>query len=116
MLHIAQKQFNYKSRAASDTARYMAALVKVDEQILAIAGRNLRSVSSHNLSSNTWGVNLPPVNKARSAAAACFLSGQVYVFAGRNDEGKTFLNSIEKITATSLVSNGTGIWQFIQVL
>ena len=52
------------------------------------------------------------MNQARYAAAACCLADQVYIFAGY--DGDDCLNSIEKIGAGSLISNGVDRWELIQ--
>jgi N-acetylneuraminic acid mutarotase len=52
------------------------------------------------------------LNQARSHAAACCLKDQVYIFAGY--DGINWLNSIEKIGAGSLISNGRDRWELIQ--
>jgi len=52
------------------------------------------------------------LNHARSGAAACCLADQVYIFAGYGEDD--WLNSIEKIGAGSLISNGRDRWELIQ--
>ena len=76
----------------------------------------LSSVSYYNIAEDKWSdsqsIDLPPLNQAREAAAACCLADQVYIFAGGN--GQSHLNSIEKIGAGSLISNGRDRWELIQ--
>ena len=58
-------------------------------------------------------VNFSQLNEARYATSACLLAGYAYVFAGRNSD--TYMNSIEKIAADSLFSNGPDFWTLIYV-
>ena len=84
--------------------------------MLVIGGKDLKTVSSHNLKTNTWSVNLSQLNEARFASSACLLAGNAYVFAGANsDGGQTYVNSIEKIATDSLFSNGPDCWTLIKV-
>ena len=53
------------------------------------------------------------MNQARLGASACCLADQVYIFAGRAGF-MSFLNSIEKIGAGSLISNGRDRWELFQ--
>ena len=54
------------------------------------------------------------MNQARHRASACCLADQVYIFAGY-DSNEGYLNSIEKIGAGSLISNGRDRWELIQI-
>ena len=74
-----------------------------------MGGFELKTVSSHDLKTNTWLVNPPPMREARDSAGACLLQGIVYVFAGRVSnydttgvQSSVFLNFIEKIATESL--------------
>ena len=88
-------------------------MLNFENIVLVIGGNNLKTVASHNLKTNTWSVNLSQLNEARFAASACLLAGNAYVFAGKNSD--THLNSIEKIAADSLFSNGPDCWTLIKV-
>ena len=72
------------------------------------------TVSSHNLNTNTWSVNLSQLNIVRYRASACILAGNAYVFAGKY-RGDWYLNSIEKIAVDSLFSNGPDPWTLIDI-
>ena len=77
-------------------------------------GRFLSTVSSHDLPTNTWLVNLPQLNYSRAYAASCLITGYVYVFAGTG-YNRLELDSIEKICSSSLASNAPASWALIVV-
>ena len=90
-------------------------MLNFEDIVLVIGGENLKTVSSHNLKTNTWSVNLCTLNEDRQSPSACILAGNAYVFAGRNGANRSYLNSIEKVAADSLFSNGQDFWTLIQV-
>ena len=83
--------------------------------VLVIGRYGLKTVSSHNLKTNTWLVDLPQINKTRYFASACFLAGNAYVFTGYDADFRTHLNSIEKISKDSLFSRSQKFWTLIEV-
>ena len=85
--------------------------------LVAIAGRvdgtYVSTVSYYDVASNTWkGLNAK-LNIARSSHSACTLNGIVNVFCGY--DGGYFLNSIEMISESTLLSNATTLWQLMNV-
>ena len=121
MVKVSVQKFKIKFLKDADMARYSPALVKVENRLIVIGGAEAVSlsfrlpyVSSYNLTSDVWVNNLSPLNRARMNAAACYLTGNVYVFAGA--DGGSPLNSIEKIVASNLLSNNQDAsWQLIEV-
>ena len=87
-------------------------MLNFEDIVMVIGGIKLKTVSSHNLKTNTWSVNLSQLNEVRIGASACILAGNAYVFAGRNE---SYLNSIEKIAVDSLLSNGPDLWTLINM-
>ena len=63
MLEIKTNRYSAAPRADADLGRSGTALVNVADRVFAIGGSSnklfLRSVSCHNLTTNTWIVNLP---------------------------------------------------------
>ena len=93
-------------RAKAGMKRWHPALVKVNDNVIVIGGKekitetNLKTVACYDLANNAWSSNLPQLNKDRHSASACVLGAYVYVFAGCSNISE--LNSIEKIGISSL--------------
>lgn len=94
--------------------------MKVANKIFSIGGSQgknyLTTVSLYNISTDKWIGGLPQRIKARNQASACYLGGVVYVFAGFNDSGyfgKSYRNTIEKISESALIPNSEVGWQKI---
>ena len=116
-----ESKYTSTIKTAPVIERWYPSLVKVENYIILAAGYNsqiycLSNVSYYNVAEDKWSdsqsIDLPPLNQARYDAAACCLKDQVYIFAGY--DGKSYLNSIEKIGAGSLISNGRDRWELIQ--
>ena len=117
---VPNNKYTVIDRKSPDLLRYWPAVVKVGYRVLVIGGldNNLvistrSSVSSHNLKTNTWTGNLPKLNTPRVCSAACLLAGNVYVFAGHQEEEE--FHSIEKIASVSLIPGGSTMWTRIIV-
>ena len=89
------------SGADADIERRLSTLTAMTVRVLVIGGVDrlrgaLSTVSSYNIASDTWEVDLPVLNQARRNASACVLNTIVYVFCGHAGYGP-YLNSIEVI-------------------
>ena len=60
------------------------------------------SVDKYNINRNQWS-SAPSMNIPRFYHSSCCLGDNLYVFCGKNSSGK--LNSIESISAASVVNN-----------
>ena len=101
------------ARNDADKARFIPALLSNFEDIvLVIGGLREKTVSSHNIKTNTWFDNLSQLNEVRYKSSACLLAGHVYVFFGAYGY-EDYLNSIEKITTDSLFSRSQNFWTLI---
>ena len=75
---VSKRKYTVTPRASAEHEISRLALVKVFDNVLAIGGfsnvyRLLKNVSSYNLTTDTWVINLPQLNQARVNSAACFL-------------------------------------------
>ena len=88
-----QERAKVIAKADTDTARHRPAIAVATDQLFVIGGgysqpdtyRRLATVSSYNLTTDTWEGCQPQLIQAREMASACVLQGTVYVFCGWND-------------------------------
>ena len=108
MLKVLNNKYTVTPKADSDLAREFQALAAVTDAVFSIGGwlrgtnTYLSSVSSYNITSNTWRGDLPELIEARYSGSACVLGAMIYVFCGKNYSNRC-INSIETIPVTSLV-------------
>ena len=72
----------------------------------------MTSVDIYDIGQDKW-VAGPAMNQARKNHAMCVLGNYIYVFSGVNNAG--FLNSIERLDASAVVSGRSARWEIVKL-